>query len=82
MEEQRTAVRGRTYLTGRVVFNDKNSTADCLVRNWTSGGAKLVFADATTMPTDFDILIPARDDSRRARTVWRRGPEAGVIFLP
>lgn len=82
MKERRKAHRGRTYLSGRVAFNKRGSTADCLVRNLSAGGAKIVFCGSATIPSEFDFTIHQKGDSRRTRIVWRREMEAGVMFLP
>lgn len=82
MEERRNAHRGRTYLGGRVSFNNRCSTADCLVRNLSPNGAKIVFASPATIPSEFDLTIARKGDSRRTRIVWRGELEAGVMFLP
>jgi hypothetical protein len=82
MEERRKAHRGRTCLCGQAAFNDQRSTAECLVRNLSQGGAKVVFSDPMTAPSEFDFTIYQKGDSRRARFVWRREREAGVLFLP
>ena len=82
MEERRKNFRGRTYLSGQIAFNNRCSTADCLVRNLTDEGAKIVFAAPATIPAEFDFTIHQKGDSRRTRIVWRREMEAGVAFLP
>ena len=81
MEERRKAPRARAYLPARVIFNAKNSTKDCLVRNFTDDGAKIVFEDSKGIPAEFEFLIPTKQDHRQARLVWRRGSDAGVVFL-
>lgn len=82
MEDRRKTFRGRTYLGGQIAFNDRCSTADCLVRNLTPEGAKIVFSAPPTIPAEFDLAIPRKGDSRRSRIVWRGEMEAGVVFLP
>jgi hypothetical protein len=82
MEERRKAHRDRTCLCGQAAFNDQRSTADCLVRNLSRGGAKIAFSGPMTAPNEFDFTIFQKGDSRRARIVWRRETEAGVLFLP
>jgi PilZ domain len=81
MQERRNVHRGRTYLRGRVAFNNRCSTIDCLVRNLSQNGAKLVFSHPATIPGEFDLMIQQKGNSRRARIVWRQEVEAGVAFL-
>ena len=81
VRERRKSFRGRTYLSGQVAFNFRNSVADCLARNFTRDGAKIVFFASATIPSAFALVIPHKGDSRRARSVWRNELEAGVTFL-
>jgi hypothetical protein len=73
--------RNRTYLEGHVAFNDRYSTVTCLVRNMSQNGAKIVFEAAAFIPSAFDVLIPQRGESRRARIVWREDTQAGITFV-
>jgi hypothetical protein len=81
MSERRSRPRLRSYLGARVAFNARASTMDCLVRNISDEGARLVFAAETTLPQEFDLLVPHRKLEARARIVWRTGTEMGVTFL-
>jgi DNA modification methylase len=80
MQERRRIPRTRTYLGGLVAFNERCSTMECLVRNMSPDGAKLVFGGTVEIPAEFDIMIRKRGESRRARIVWRQETEAGVTF--
>jgi hypothetical protein len=82
MQERRKVHRGRTYLAGRIAFNNRCSTLDCLVRNLSQDGAKIIFADGVAVPTEFDVMIPRKGESRRARVIWRDATQAGVLFVP
>src|SRR5271170_637941 len=81
MEERRKAPRDRTFLNGLIAFNNKNSTADCFVRNCSGEGAKIAVAETMPLPPEFDFLIPGKRESRHARLVWRHGAQAGVAFV-
>jgi hypothetical protein len=80
MQERREFKRGRTYLGGRLAFNKQYCTIDCLVRNMSQNGAKLVFESTALLPGEFDLLLPQKGETRRARVIWRRQDEAGVSF--
>jgi hypothetical protein len=55
---------------------------DCLVRNMSRNGAKLVFkARCFCLPGEFELMLPQKGESRRARIVWRQQDEAGIAFL-
>ena len=81
MQERREFKRGRTYLGGRLAFNNQYCTIDCLVRNMSQNGAKLVFEGTILLPGEFELVLPQKGESRRARIVWREQDEAGVTFL-
>ncbi len=80
MDERRGNPRGRTYWNGRIAFNDRTTTADCLVRNWSPTGAKIKLEDNWALPETFEVVFLSRGASRQARVVWRRGTEIGVAF--
>jgi hypothetical protein len=80
MRERRAFIRGRTYLGGRLAFNNQYCTIDCLVRNMSQNGAKLVFEGTALLPGEFDLMLPQKSETRRARIVWRQQDEAGVSF--
>lgn len=81
MQERRAFQRSRTYIGGRAVFNRRLSTMDCLVRNLSPRGAKLIFSGTGLIPSEFDIVIDTLGDSRRAAIVWRTRAQAGVKFI-
>lgn len=80
MLDRRRQDRSRSYLGGRIVFNHRQSSLDCLVRNISAGGAKLVFSDAVAVPEAFTLTIPKQDRELAVRLVWRRGHEAGIAM--
>lgn len=81
MLERRKTVRGRTFLGGVIAFCGKSSTLDCLVRNLSPEGAKVELSHAASVPEEFDLAIAKRDGTFRARLIWRRAEEAGVLFV-
>jgi hypothetical protein len=80
MSEHRRETRQRVFLKGRIVFNNGSSSFDCLVRDMSSSGARLVMSDATTLPEAFDLYIPQKDRTYRAILRWRREDGIGVTF--
>jgi hypothetical protein len=81
MRERREYQRGRTYLGARLAFNNQYCAIDCLVRDMSQNGAKLVFEGTVLLPGEFDLTLPQKGESRRARVVWRQRDEAGITFL-
>ena len=81
MQERRKSHRSRTYLGGRIAFNRRFSTMDCLVRNLSSNGARVVFTNTVTVPDELELTITHKAQTFRARMVWRQHEEAGLVFL-
>ena len=81
MQERRRTIRTRSYLGGQIAFNRRSSALDCLVRNVSANGARIVFSNSVTLPAEFDLHIRHQEQSFRARIVWRRESELGVAFL-
>ncbi|MCC0005199.1 MAG: PilZ domain-containing protein [Methylobacteriaceae bacterium] len=80
ISERRAEKRLRTYLGGQVVFNRRQSIYDCLIRNLSEGGARLVFAQPAMIPGAFELVINRGGESRWAEIRWRTRLAAGVSF--
>lgn len=82
MRDRRRALRHPSYLGARISYNERRSTVDCLLRNVSERGAKLVVASPGLLPSEFDVYIARQERNRRARIVWQRGgTEFGVTFV-
>jgi PilZ domain-containing protein len=80
MSERRRATRQKSFLRGCIYFNNKRSATDCLVRDISSTGARLIFSDSVSIPDVVDLFIPQKDETLRAHVQWRHGDEVGVAF--
>lgn len=80
MLERRQDFRGRVYYGGRLAFNDRKSTLDCIVRNFSQVGAKIEINETAILPDELDVMIERRSVAFLARIVWRREHEAGLVF--
>src|SRR4051794_6468044 len=76
---QRSAPRIRSLIAARIIFNNGQSTLDCLIRNLSDTGAKLSVSAVVILPDCFDLLI-SKSVTRRMRMAWQRGDEIGVRF--
>jgi hypothetical protein len=76
--DRRLAPRLKTLLTGILVFDESGTTMDCVVRNISAYGAKVVIADAFRLPDEFNLKVPHHDQTHRAKVIWRRGDNAGL----
>ncbi len=80
MSELRRETRLRTFLKGRIIFNNGNSSMDCLVRDLSASGARLMLSQTATLPEGFDLVIPAKDRTHKATLRWRKADSVGVTF--
>jgi hypothetical protein len=80
MRDRRIATRQRSFLQGRITFNKGRSSVDCLIRDISETGAKLVFSDSVVIPDVVDLYIPNKDETHRVRVQRRIGDEVGVAF--
>ena len=78
--ERRRSIRNRTLIGGKVIFNQRQSTLDCTVRNLSEDGALLVFPDSVAVPDLFELYFPLKRESRMARSRWRDAERIGVSF--
>ena len=53
---------------------------ECVVRNLSSKGARLAFANVAAVPAKFQLKVGPSGDWRNATVRWRRGNEVGVSF--
>jgi hypothetical protein len=80
MSERRTNLRQKSFLKGRVYFDNRRSSADCLIRDVSETGAKLVFAAPVTLPDLLELHIPHKGEVHSVRVQRRNGEEIGVAF--
>lgn len=78
--EQRKQPRLRVLLKGRIYFNNGSSSIDCLVRDMSATGARLMLSETATLPEKFDLYIPQKERTYRASLRWRREDGIGVTF--
>lgn len=79
--EHRSSPRTRTILQGRVVFNDRFSLIECIVRDLSETGAQIAFSHPITLPSELELEIPKKQLSTRAKVMWSDGKVHGLLFL-
>lgn len=80
MEEHRNALRRRTFLKGRIEFNHRQNSAECIVRDLSATGARIALVGTVMVPDHFDLHLPNRDETLACTLTWRRNGEVGVRF--
>lgn len=81
MIEKRQSIRNKTLYSGVIALNQRYSTMNCVVRNFSTQGAKLSIDNAMTLPEAFDVAIRHKQRSYQARVIWRGLDEVGVKFV-
>jgi hypothetical protein len=80
MGERRNSRRSKSFLRGFVYVSRKRGALACLIRDMSDKGARIIFSDTVTLPDVFDLYIPQREQTMRARVTWRRNDEIGLAF--
>jgi hypothetical protein len=81
MQELRSAERTRSFLRARIIFNNRMSTIDCIIKNFSPTGAKIALNETLAVPTEFEIDVPQKGRGYHARLVWRDKEAIGVEFI-
>jgi hypothetical protein len=80
MAERRTSRRQKSFLRGVVHFDKSRGGTNCLIRDLSDEGARIVLSPAVTIPNTVELQIPQRGQTFRARVQWRRADEIGLAF--
>jgi hypothetical protein len=80
MAERRQSLRQKSFLRGCVYFNKRRNAFDCLIRDISSEGARIIFSDTVSVPDIVELYIPQKEQTVRARVQWRHGDEIGLAF--
>ena len=80
MKEHRAVVRHKSFLQGRIYFNHRRSSMDCIIREATRSGGRLECPELAALPDAFEIYVPSRDQYFQAKAVWHKGNNVGVSW--
>ncbi len=80
MSERRSRSRQKSFLQGRIFYNNRRTSVDCLIRDISEHGARLKFSGAVVTPDVVELYIPNKEESYRAKVQWRNSDEIGVGF--
>jgi len=80
MNELRNSRRIKSFLRGFIYDCRKRGAMDCMIRDLSESGARIILSETVALPEVIEIDIPQRELRRRARVVWRRNDEAGLCF--
>ena len=72
-DERRRSARQRTIMRVCVYYDKRSVSADCVVRDWSDGGARLELSENVVIPDSIELCIPKKEVTFHARVLWRRG---------
>ena len=76
----RQAKRFSTHHPAKIVLGPETMIS-CMVKDISTGGARIAVKPDMDLPETFDLFIAAHDlQARRVRVCWRDGDFAGVAF--
>src|SRR4051795_1625772 len=68
---RRDKPRLRSFMAATILYNNGQSTLDCVIRNISEDGAKLALPAEVALPDRFDLAVPQRNKTYRATMAWR-----------
>jgi hypothetical protein len=80
MEEKRKVRRTRVLKGAKIIFNQRVSSVDCIVRNLSDAGACLQLASQVGFPATFELSLDGDRSLRSCRVTWRGADRIGVVF--
>jgi len=76
--EMRSSVRRRVLKSGRLIFNNKSSVANCTVRSIGETGADVRLEGPLALPDD--LILSMDGELYPARRIWQEGLNVGLEF--
>lgn len=80
LPEKRKAPRHRVYKGAHISFRGLHAAIDCVVRDYSDLGARLIVESPIGVPDRFD-LVSSDHPIRACRVIWRSAKEMGVAFV-
>ena len=78
--ERRASPRQRRLNGAKIVFNNNSSVIDCIVRDLSAQGARLVVSRPVGIPDRFDLRIDRNGACHSSKVTWRADDQIGVSF--
>jgi two-component system cell cycle response regulator len=76
----RAHVRQKRLKDAKIVYNGGLIAIDCVVRDWSEGGARLKCSQAIPLPKHFHLLMRAEWLMYPVELRWRKFEDVGVMF--
>lgn len=79
--ERRPDRRRRSFLAGRITFDDGRRVFDCAIRDLTDRGARITIPENQTLLPCFHLISMRARAVHDCAVVWMKDGEAGLSFL-
>ena len=80
MPDRRQSERDKVFFGGVAEINQRGSTIDCVVRNFSDRGACVEIDSADSVPENLNLNIPRKGRSFLAQMIWRHANRVGLAF--
>ena len=80
IEKPQIAVRQRTFLKGTLYYDNRRASIDCVIRDMSDSGARLMFEHPATVPDTVELFIPHKQQTLQASVRRREPKEIGIEF--
>lgn len=78
--ERRVVERRRSFKGGLLRFNSGYGSLECVIRNFSAGGARLSFGEASAVPQRFELKVGHEGSWHAVSVKWRRQNEVGIAY--
>ena len=79
LTERRASVRRRTLLKGKIVYPHNSFSADCVIRDLSDTGARVVVSPSA-ITTDPFLVVVKEAVVHESVTAWTSGDQLGLRF--
>ena len=79
-DERRATPRERRLNAAKIIFNNNASVIDCIMRDLSPRGARLLVASPVGIPERFDLRIDRNGACHPSKVTWRANDQIGVSF--
>lgn len=78
--ENREFTRRRALRSGRLLWQNRSCSLDCVIRDQSDGGVRIRVAAISQLPREVELHLPTDMQVRPCEVRWQRGQEVGLRF--
>ena len=80
-QEHRSGDRAKVLRSGKIIYNNKMSVADCKIRDVSETGCRISAESTSGLPNHFTLHIVNGDTRHECEVAWRSSTELGVKYI-